>query len=102
MGSVIARKRGDRTYAYYVYYDNDGRRIEEYCGAKTDPESKRKQLRIEMDETEMHIAGLNAKLAKLKAQIDETGSSPTRGPTRGPTRATTPPGEAQAAKTKVT
>lgn len=82
MGSVISRKRGDKTYAYYVYYDNDGRRIEEYCGAETDPESKRKLLQVEMDETETQIAGLNAKLADLKARLDETSAAPPP-PSRG-------------------
>ena len=71
MGSVVTRKRGARTYAYYVYYDNNGQRIEEYCGAKADPESKRKLLQSEMDETKMRIAGLNAKLADLQTRIDK-------------------------------
>ena len=73
MGSVVTRKRGARTYAYYVYYDNNGQRIEEYCGAETDPESKRKLLQSEMDETKMQIASLNAKLADLQMRIDKVG-----------------------------
>lgn len=92
MGSVVARKRGGKTYAYYVYYDNSGRRIEEYCGAEADPESKRKLLRKEMDETEMQIAGLNTKLAKLKAQFGETG--------RGNPRAPPPPERRESQKAK--
>lgn len=75
MGSKISRKRGDKTYLYYVYYDNDGRRIEEYCGAEADPESKRKLLRIEIDETEMQIARLNTKLANLQARLDEMSAT---------------------------
>ena len=69
MGSVVARKRGGKTYSYYVYYDKDGRRIEAYCGAEADPESKKKILQTEMVEMEMQIASLNERLAKLKAQI---------------------------------
>ena len=82
MGSVVTRRRGDRTYVYYVYYDSDGRRTETYCGTETDPESKIRLLRTEMTEIEIQIAGLNAKLAKLKVQIDESGHG-------APTRATT-------------
>ena len=73
MGSVVERKRRDKTYMYYVYYDGDGKRIESYCGAKEDPKSKKKILQTEMTETEMLIANLTERLAKLKAQIADAG-----------------------------
>lgn len=90
MGSVITRKRGARTYAYYVYYDNKGQRIEEYCGAEADPESKRKLLQLKMDETKMQIVSLNAKLADLKAQIDKAdeGSISAAPPPKGKSQKT--------------
>ncbi len=90
MGSVITRKRGARTYAYYVYYDNNGQRIEAYCGAKADPESKRKLLQSEMNETKMQIASLNTKLADLQMRIDKVGEGSTSAapPPRGKSQKT--------------
>lgn len=74
MGSIISRHRGDRTYMYYVYYDNEKRRIEEYCGAKTDPKTPKKLLEKEIEETEIQISELDTKLTDLKTRLEKYDS----------------------------
>ena len=51
MGSHVVRKNRNREYLYYVYYD-DRKRIEVYCGAVSDPESKTKTRMVEIEALE--------------------------------------------------
>ena len=65
MGSQIIRKRNDKEYLYYAYYDN-GKREELYCGLVSDPKSKRKAVEFEIEELEKLRSSITNRLKILK------------------------------------
>ncbi len=65
MGSQIIRKRKDKKYLYYAYYD-DGKRKEQYCGLVSDPKSKNKAIQFEIEELENQIIKIKNRLKILK------------------------------------
>ena len=65
MGSQIIRKRKDKEYLYYAYYDN-GKRKEMYCGLVSDPQSKNKSIKFEIEELEKLRSNITNKLKILK------------------------------------
>ncbi len=65
MGSQIIRKRKDKEYLYYAYYDN-GKRKEMYCGLVSDPQSENKSIKFEIEELEKLRSNITNKLKILK------------------------------------
>lgn len=65
MGSQIIRKRKNKEYLYYAYYDN-GKRKEMYCGLVSDHKSKRKAIEFEIEELEKQRSNITNRLKILK------------------------------------
>ncbi len=65
MGSQVIRKVHNKEYLYYVYYDDKDRK-EIYCGIASDPKSKTKACKTEIDELQSQKKRINKRIAELK------------------------------------
>jgi len=69
MGTSVLRRRGDREYVYYVYYDG-GQRVEAYCGPPAHPETARKVLRCEKEELARQQRMIAQRLQEIRKQLE--------------------------------
>lgn len=69
MGSIVIRRCRKKTYAYYVYYDGSGGRVEKYCGAESDPATQRRLLEAEVEEIGVQMDALRRRLSECQEKI---------------------------------
>ena len=72
-----------KDYVYFIHYPN-GRKVDVYCGAASKPESRKRVLEMEIDETERQMGELSAKLADLRAQLDRAAKAAARASSAAP------------------
>ena len=65
MGSRTVKKSGKKEYLYYSYYDG-GRKVTKYCGHAADPESERRADAYEIEDLEMQVRSIQARLRALR------------------------------------
>ena len=67
--AVRIRKINGTEYVYFVHW-KDGRTSDVYCGAKSNPESEKKALRMEIESKRRRMDELNAELVELEARLE--------------------------------
>ena len=68
MGSIVTRARQNKDYLYYVYYD-DGKRVEKYCGLKSDLEAQKKIKKIHYEKLIKQRKELDKEIAELQKDL---------------------------------
>ena len=93
--AIRTKEVNGKRYVYFIHYPN-GRKVDVYCGAESKPESRKRVLEMEIDETERQVAELGVKLADLRAQLDRA----VKAAARASSSATPPPQGKGPPKTK--
>lgn len=86
--AIRVREINGKSYMYFIHYP-DGKKVDVYCGAESKPESKKKALRMEIEETRKQIDELSVKLTDLTGQLRAVNKD---------AKARTPPPERQAGR----
>ena len=67
--AIRIKEINGKNYVYFIHYP-EGKKVDVYCGVESKPESQRKALVLEMDETKRQIAALNEKLIELTTKYE--------------------------------
>ncbi len=65
---VRVKEINGKNYVYFIHYP-DGKKVDVYCGAESKPESRKKALKMEIDETKRQMMKLNTRLSELTAEF---------------------------------
>ena len=68
MGSTTIKVVKGREYLYYVYYDN-GQKKNTYCGLASKPESKKKAMKLELEQLKNQKKNLSQKVVEIESRI---------------------------------
>lgn len=68
MGSTTIKVVKGREYLYYVYYEN-GQKKNVYCGLASKPESKKKAMKLELEQLKNQKKNLSQKVVEIEYRI---------------------------------
>ena len=77
--AIRIKEINGKNYVYFIHYP-EGKKVDVYCGVESKPESQRKALVLEIEETKRQIDSLSEKLSGLTSQYEKIKGGPTTRP----------------------